>query len=199
MSKLNGEKDELQKYVACKLELYSKTLDTTPTKAALANLRRGILHKPGEMPSLWHEIFSGMPESLFVSTCDEPLHAEWAIYTALTFFAMHQQGQTTSVNVKGISFGEAMSNLYTDYKELLRIEKRFAACATSSDVIELSRHMASIIQLLKASGNKLDYVRLALDIYDFSWGNNSRSRVLLKWGTDFYKKIRNPEIEFNNQ
>lgn len=179
----------LREYVAKKLWIYSESIDTPPTKAALANLRRGILHKPGEISSLWHEIFSGMPESLFGST-SEPSNAEWSIYITLTIYAMHQQGQSTSVNAEGVGFGSAMSHLYSSKDELARIEKRFGACATSSDVMELSRHMASIIQLLKNSGVKLDYVRLALDIYDFSWGDDARSAVLLRWGRDFYRRFK---------
>ena len=59
-------------------------------RAALAELRRGVGKKPGDIPQLWGYFLQDMPEEFFGNK--EPSKAEWAIYTALTLFALHQQG-----------------------------------------------------------------------------------------------------------
>ena len=57
----------------------------------LAQLRRGIGKEPGEMPQLWGYFLQDMPEEFFGR--DEPSRAEWAVYSAVTLFSLHQQGK----------------------------------------------------------------------------------------------------------
>ena len=60
-------------------------------RSTLAHLRQGIGRVPGDMPQLWGFFLSEMPEKWMGNS--EPSKAEWAIYLALTLFALHQQGQ----------------------------------------------------------------------------------------------------------
>ena len=57
----------------------------------LAELRRGIGKIPGEVPQLWGYFLDSMPEEFYGD--NEPSRAEWAVYTSLTLFALHQQGK----------------------------------------------------------------------------------------------------------
>ena len=59
-------------------------------RAELAELRRGVGRQPGDLPALWGALLADMPEQLQGS--NGPSKAEWAVYTALTLFALHQQG-----------------------------------------------------------------------------------------------------------
>ena len=61
------------------------------SRAELAELRRGVGRAPGEKPMLWGTILTNLPEE-FYGRNGEPSRAEWAIYIALTMFALHQQG-----------------------------------------------------------------------------------------------------------
>ena len=68
-----------------------QALPDNQRRAELAKLRRGIGHAPGELPELWGSFLLGMPESFQGRSA--PSAAEWAVYLALTLYAMHQQGE----------------------------------------------------------------------------------------------------------
>ena len=120
----------------------------------------------------------------------EASRSEWAIYIALTLFALHQQGKDLkreSVNTKGKGLGSAVAELVKTEEDRQRVWKRFQTIATSSDVRELGYHLRSMIQLLKADGISLDYGVLAKDIFDYQ-DSNRVNAVRLKWGEDFYRQ-----------
>lgn len=158
--------------------------DTGGGKAALANLRRGIGLKPGEMPEIWGEIFSGMPEEMF-SRSGKPTPAEWAVYISLTTFALHQQGQQDAMHTEKRSLGRAVGMLCIESEDIERLLRRFQQVVTASDMKELSYYLRGLIQLLRVAGIALDYAQLASDLYDFQF-QSSRQRVQLRWGQDFY-------------
>ena len=158
--------------------------ETGSGKAALANLRRGIGLTPGELPEIWGEIFSNTPEEFF-SRNGKPTAAEWAVYIALTTFAMHQQGQANAMHKEKRSLGRAIGMLCTDQDDEERLLRRFRQVITASDMKELSYYLRGLIQLLRTGGIALDYAQLASDLYEYQ-SLASRQRVQLRWGQDFY-------------
>ncbi len=179
---------ELREYVVKQINHLIRIKDISGGKARLANLRRGIGKIPGELPELWGEFLKDMPDSL-ISQSGEPTFGEWAIYLSLTMYALHQQGNSDSVHSEGVSLGRAVASLMqndTD-EERERILKRFGPIVTAKDMYELSHHLRCIIQLMSSKGVKLDYVKLADDIYSFQF-DDSRKKVQLRWGQDFYYK-----------
>ena len=81
-------------------------------RAELAELRRGVGRQPGELPALWGSFLAEMPEEL--RGTDGPSKAEWAIYLALTLYALHQQGANRaegSMNQPGKTLGGAVRRL----------------------------------------------------------------------------------------
>lgn len=75
-------------------------------RAELAELRRGVGRQPGELPALWGSFLAEMSEEL--RGTDGPSKAEWAIYLALTLYALHQQGANRaegSMNQPGKTLG----------------------------------------------------------------------------------------------
>lgn len=79
-------------------------------RAELAELRRGVGRQPGDLPALWGALLADMPEQLQGS--NGPSKAEWAVYTALTLFALHQQGEAgVSMNQPGRTLGGAVRQL----------------------------------------------------------------------------------------
>lgn len=155
-------------------------------RAALATLRKGIGHKPGALPQLWCEIFDELPEEMY-SRSGEPSREEWAIYTALTLYALHRQGKAESVNKPGISLGRAAAGLVKDDSDRERIWKRFYALSTAEDMQEMSYRLRGLIQLLRNEDVPLDYPQLAADLYRYQFQENADS-IRLKWGQDFYRK-----------
>lgn len=172
-------------------------------RAAHANLRRGVGRKPGELPQLYGEFLEDMPETLY-SKGNEPSDAEWAVYMAVTLYALHQQSKDireNNMNQKDVSLGAAASKLVVnkdDKDEKERIWKRFYVMASSEDMQEMSYHLRGLIQLLRDKDIPLDYPRLAEDLFWFQCSRESADNVRLKWGRDFYKKLNVENEEDNN-
>jgi len=158
------------------------------TRAMLANLRRGIGEVPGSVPALWEITFSGLPEHL-CGTDTSPSKAEWSIHTALTLYALHQQGkemQQQPMNQKGATLGKSLRGLISSEDDEKRVKRRFDAAATSDSLEELSHHLRGLVQLLKSQNIPLDYPLLAQDLYWFQ-NPDHRDLVRLGWGRDFYR------------
>lgn len=176
-----------------------KTLDRSASKARLARLRHGAGKSPGELPELWGEFLQSLPEELMGK--DKPSYAEWAVYTALTLFALHQQGHTEPMHAVGDEnrLGAAVSKLVhsSDEDEIERVRFKLSLAANSDDMTELAYRLKTIVQLLSREKIKLNYTDLARDLF---WFQHERStdNVRLKWGQDFYKGIRSDDRKEDN-
>lgn len=182
--------DIVKKYVAERIVLLQKMGNTNGGKAMLASLRRGIGKAPGEIPELWGMLFEGFPEE-GMSSGKGPTREEWAVYTALTLFALHQQGHDVEkecMHIPKVSLGRAVRSLSSPGEEetLDRVRRKFNIAATSTDIRELSHHLRGLIQMMRTKGIGMDYVSLAKDLYLFQF-ISSLPRVQLRWGEDFYK------------
>ena len=160
-------------------------------KASFANLRRGVGKAPGELPQLWGEFLLDMPEKLF-GRDGQPSREEWAIYTALTLFALHQQGHdpgTEPMHCDGQRLGTAVGQLVKWENEeqfksdLNRVLRRLNAAATTDSMPALAHYLRGLVQLLSADSIPLDYTALAGDIYEY------QAQIRLRWGQDFYGTI----------
>lgn len=140
-------------------------------------------------------LFAEMSEEM-LSQNGQPTREEWAIYTALTLYALHQQSSKISeknMHKEGKPenwLGRAVSRLVKDEEnDRERIARRFNAFATADDMLTAAHHLRGLIQLLRAEEIPLDYVHLAENLYDFQ-NPESRPSVRLEWGQDFYDKPR---------
>ena len=82
-------------------------------KRILAQLRRDIGRVAGDNPFLWNVFLDSMPKEL-QSNSMEPSRAEYAIHTALTLFAFHQQGKDPKkhpMHKSGINLGTSVARL----------------------------------------------------------------------------------------
>ena len=178
--------DDVRNYTYRQIQFLIRQKETSVGKAMLANLRRGIGKTPGELPELWGAFLNEMPSELYGNS-GMPSEGEWAVYIALTLFALHQQGNAEPVHCEKVSLGTAAARLMneTTEEERGRILRRFGPVVTAKSMQELSHHLRGLIQLCKAKGVRLDYVQLAGDIYRFQF-LESRKEVQLSWGQDFY-------------
>ncbi len=181
-------RNKVQAYIAKRIGRILKNADPSVQRAALANLRRGVGHTPGELPQLWGEFLLDMPEEMY-GKGGQPSRAEWAIYTALTLFALHQQGHdpnTEPMHQEGQPLGIAAGCLVTGKDDLDRILRRLNAAATATSMPALAHYLRGLVQLLRAKSIHLDYVSLAGDIFLYQFPE-SAGRVRLAWGQDFYR------------
>lgn len=163
-------------------------------KAALANLRRGIGRAPGDMPELWGIVLQDMPEEM-MSRGGEPSKAEWASYTALTLFALHQQGkdlQSERMYKEGASLGDSVRRLAGNEDERQAVTRRFNAMATASDMVEAAHHMRGLVQLMRSKSIPLDYPALAADLFNYQYPERV-SDIRLRWGEAYYKNYNQDE------
>lgn len=167
------------------------------SRAMLAKLRRGIGKQPGELPELFEIILGDMPEKLY-GKGDGPSYSVGAIYTALTLFALHQQGKDRPMSVSGKSENRNIGNsLGTAVGYLVRqdrerepaIKRRFDAVMTANEFTEFAHHARGLIQLLRAGDITLDYPRFAEDIFWYKF-DETRNRVRLRWGEDYYRTVQ---------
>ena len=164
------------------------------SKAALAQLRRGIGKEIGELPDLLEFV---LPTVEITSWAEGEDMAEKAIYTALNLYAFHQQGSSDRCMSAGLkekegaisyknSFGYAIRNLVkSDQNKEAAITRRFNKVLTAQELTELAVHARGLIGLLKKENITLDYPSFAVDLYWFQQ-QDVRRRVLLKWGKDYY-------------
>lgn len=186
-----------EEFVRRKIFWLADSPNSSATKAALAKLRRGIGKEPGSMPEIWDVTLEGLPEKL-TGGQDSPTRGEWAVHTALTLYALHQQGKDPGkqcMSRDGQSLGAAVRRLIRSDEDRQRVKRRFDAAATSASLQEFSHHLRGLIQLLKAEDISLDYPALAKDLYWFQF-SDARSNVRLRWGRDF---CRNPNIQENDE
>ena len=161
----------------------------------LAELRRGIGKKPGELPQLWGYFLESMPENFYGDK--EPSRAEWAIYTVLTLYALHQQGKSLETDVmyqEGQTFGKAVANLVHNENDKERVIRRFNTIATAASIEETVHYLRCMIQLLRNENIGLDYPALAGNIFLYQFPEFS-SQVRLKWGQDFYSNLMKEKEE----
>lgn len=185
----------IAKFTAKKLMQLQNQRGEPSFRSTLAHLRRGVGCAPGEMPQLWGFFLDGMPEEWMGNR--EPSRAEWAIYTALTLFALHQQGkdpETEWMSQPGAVLGKSVAGLISTAEEESRVARRFHTFATSAGMEELSHHMRGMVQLLRSKNIPLDYPVLAEDLYWYQHPEY-QSQVRLRWGQDFYHRTLPEQAE----
>ena len=179
-----------------------QALPDNQRRAELAKLRRGIGHAPGELPELWGSFLLEMPESF--QSRSAPSAAEWAVYLALTLYALHQQGEeNVSMNEKGCTLGRAVRLLAQNSAAAAQdwiessVLRRFNALATADSMPEVSHYLRGMVQLFRGNEPKLklDYPRLAVELYRFQLPDQA-ANVRLQWGRDLYQmNADTPETE----
>ena len=192
--KKKNKVDQVYNYTASKIKYLQSIANTAPGREMLANLRRGVGKFPGELPELWGVLFEFMPEELLgkqSASC-----SEWAIYTALTLYALHQQGNEKFMHINKVSLGEAAAQFALQEGTEEHIRKRLHLVATSRKIKDLAYYLRSVIQLLSSKSIGLDYAILAKELYQMMYSmehmeyEEKLSAITRKWGSDFYKNYR---------
>lgn len=187
---------EVRDFVSGKISKLVNNREESHVRASLAKLRRGVGKKPGSLPDIWEITLGELPEE-FLSRTGEPTRAEWAVHTALTLFALHQQGKEpydVPMNVSGKPLGGAVRTLGFKRGEASEeaVKRRFDAAVTADSPAEMAHHLRGLVQLLRSEGIPLDYPQLAEDLFKFQF-QESRDGVRLRWGQDYYRMRKDEE------
>lgn len=159
-------------------------------KATLANLRNSINKSLVDSMEAFAFIIENMPEE-FLGTRKGLSKEEKAILTSLQLYALHQQGSSESVFLdqgedRWKNMGYSLGNL-RDGEDSKSVDRRFNALITSSSFEEFSHHLRQMVGLLKSkkkSQVKVNYAKLADDLFYFLIGYEERIR--LDWSRAYY-------------
>lgn len=167
------------------LKKLEASLEYSETKSTLSHLRRSLGHNISESFAIWPLVFEELPPE-YLSSSGKPTYQENAILSALQFYAMHQQGNSSSVNeVSGMSVGKALHSIREINNTAL--DKRFNAMITSRDFKELTTHLRHLISILKQKSSvRIDYAKLAEDLYWHQISKEAANQMRLRWGQDYY-------------
>ena len=173
-------------FTASRIFAIIKNKDENARKAALAKLRRGVGRSPAEYPSLWGYYLEKMPEEL--AGKNKISEAEMSVYTALTLFALHQQGKSPDVSpmhVSGAGIGAAVASLIKTDNDKTRVTRKFNLIASADDFDSAAHQIQAVIGMLRTQSIPLDYADLAGDFYKMHF-SDSVDDVRMKWGKQFY-------------
>ena len=175
----------------------AKIMQLKESRAVMARLRRGVGKDMGELPDLLGFV---LPDETISDYGDTERKIEKAMYTAITLYAMHQQGIDSCVS-SGLQDGDDAVSNSNSFGHMIRklvlrkpgdaeaVQRRFNKVLSAKDMTELSVHARSLIKLCKREKLTLDYPGFAFDLYRVQT-EESRRNVLLSWGRDYYMESR---------
>ena len=173
------------------LNQIANDLDSSATKATLANLRNSISKPYSQTIGVFSTFYKYLPDS-FISEYGDLSYQEKAIITSLQLFAVHQQGNSQSVLLeandenKYKNIGYALKVLRTD-ENAKSTDRRFNAMISADTFEEFTFHLRQLISLLKSrSDQKVNYAKLAQDLYYFQIPG-MRENIKLSWAKEYYK------------
>lgn len=179
----------------------NKNINSPSTKAFLAKIRNSVdkdlLHNIDLLSCIFSSVSYDSGELY-----GELTNKEQAIFMALQLYAIHQQSSYESVMKTERDYdekqkykdniGDALSTLRSEENE--SIDKRFNAMITATNFNKLSYHLRQMIKILKSKSDaKVDYAKLAEDLYWFMIGR--KEEVRLSWARSYYKYRKNEEME----
>jgi len=178
------------------------SLDTSSTRATLANLRNSLGRDIETSVEIWPLIYEHMPEK-FLSKSGNLTAEERAIITTLQLYAVHQQGQAITVNENErenyANIGNALKLLRTGDSSKA-IDRRFNAMITASTYNELENHLRYLVKLVRSKGKgtiRINYSQLANDLFWYQLGKSQA--IKLSWGRSYYSQVNSPKEETNHE
>lgn len=158
-------------------------------RALVATLRNAAGYDPADHIRAWtlvlEEIVPDFPEQWMRT--DEPSRHEWAAFTAITHWALHQQSLSRPMHAsaprRGHNLGYAVG-LLSRRRDSASIKSRFDALLLNSGENAVRHHLRSLVQLLRAEEIPTDYGLLAQDLADMR-RPGGRRRVSLRWGRGY--------------
>lgn len=172
---------------------------TLSGKKALAELRRSAGRPLNQTIDMWGFLLQYLPEDS-LSYHQELTREETAVIIAVQLYALHQQGISESVMLSEQenyhNFGSAVRAFRTaDNQKAL--DRRFTILMSSSSFERFVYYLRQMINLMKRSEVKIDYAKLARDLYQLLWEFESQetSQVKLSWAKSYYYALSAKEEE----
>jgi len=168
-----------------------------PDKAVLASLRNAPTITSHRAEMVWPVIMTNLDESqLSHAPNGEPTPEEVAVYTAIRFYAIHQQGNNDSFvyasayseDPQGETFFGALGRLRGNDDLRVAMDRRVQPLLATTNVSGVINSLSHLVSILKSHSpaQKIDYALLAQDLYGLQKSYEQASRVRLRWGQQYY-------------
>lgn len=190
---------DIEKNTECIIrQLYNKgAMD----KAALSALRSSSRLNGNRAQKVWPVFLSNLNEK-YLSKTGKATRAEMAVFVAVRMYALHQQSSDdcvfarkrySSADVTGVENGlelfEVLNQLSKVEESRVALERRVQALLGTTNFTAVVDQLIHLMQIIK--GKKLririDYARLAGDLYRFQLGYRQANEVRLHWGEQYYR------------
>lgn len=168
-------------------------------RAMLAQLRQAAPHEPGTIASVWPVTMEELPS---LPKWREP-RVEYAIHSALTLFAIHQQAQSRPMHVFKQPFGRAVRNLAQlaasgDMEAYeTPVYTRFTAMCRTSSMPGLMIHARGLVTQLRGQEIAFDYGQFSNDLEKIQDPRTAEA-VRRRWARDFHRLTTNNDSEGTN-
>lgn len=172
-------------------------------KAVLASARHAVSMVSPQAQSVWPIMMAELQKPM-LSQNGEPTYAEIATYAAVRLYAIHQQSTDTCVyspsfnqynneKSEGISLFAALASLRQSDDARAALDRRVQLLLATTNVNSVINSLTHLVAILKVSQRtcKIDYARLADDLFHFQMSYEQANRVRLNWGRQYFYSISN--------
>lgn len=172
-------------------------------KASLAALRSAATIDGYRAQKVW-PVFLGNLDEQWLSKNGKATREEAAIFAAVRMYALHQQASDSCAfgrrnysdkkdeETNSRELFEALNRLKqgTDSHEAL--DRRVQALLGTNNYNAVIDQLVHLMQIIKSkkTGIKIDYARLAGDLYKFQFGYRQANEVRLRWGEQYYRAFK---------
>lgn len=179
-------------------------------KASLSALRSAATIDGYRAQKVWPVFLSNLDEQ-WLSKNGKATREEAAIFVAVRMYARHQQASDSCVfgrrnysdkkdeETNSRELFEALNWLKqgTDSHEAL--DRRVQALLGTNNYNAVIDQLVHLMQIIKSkkTGIKIDYARLAGDLYKFQFGYRQANEVRLRWGEQYYRAFK--KLDTNQQ
>ena len=174
--------------------------DGNLNKGVLASVRHATALTSPQAQTLWPVMMAHLEPNM-LSQDGQPTKAEVAVYTAIRFYAIQQQGTESlvygpanphaDVKDQGMPLFRALARLRRNEETRVALDRRMQPLLATTNVASIINALTHLVSMLKANDQlqKIDYPRLAQDLYWFQQDYEHASQVRLQWGQQYYRPL----------
>ncbi|WP_407887801.1 type I-E CRISPR-associated protein Cse2/CasB [Levilactobacillus sp. N40-8-2] len=168
-----------------------------PDKAILAGLRNAPTITSQRAQAVWPILMANLDEYQLSQREDGvPTSEEVAVYTAIRFYAIYQQGNNESPvyapawgkDAEGVTLFGALGNLRGNDDLRIATDRRVQPLLATTNVTGVINGLTHLVSILKANSGlqKIDFAALAQDLYWLQGSYEQASRIRLRWGQQYF-------------
>lgn len=178
-------------------ELYG---NGAPNKAVLASIREAAFFTSPKAQAVWPIMFKYFtPEML--SNSGKPTYSEIAVYAALRFYALSQQGKeeltyakwSASPDSEGATLFQILAQMRQNPDNKDSLDRRIRPLLKINNIDRVTKDLNQLVGMVKTSNfnQPIDYALLASDLYSFQFNYETANRVRVRWGQQYFSQFNN--------